>query len=257
VRQRIVLCWSGGKDSALALHRLLRDQRYEVVALITTCNEHFRRVSMHGVRLELLDAQAQAIGLPLEKVFVSQDSSNEEYSQRMAACLMAHKDRGVSACAFGDIFLQDLRLWREQNLARIGLRGVFPIWNADSQALLREFFELKFGAVICCVSDAWLGEEAVGRPLDEAFIGSLPTGVDPCGENGEFHSFAFRGPIFAQAVPFQLGEKVYRALPKPYPVAGSADRQRQTRGFWFCDLLPAVPDVDADVDAGVNVDRVQ
>ena len=117
VKEKIIFCWSGGKDSALALNQILQDNRYDVAALLTTCNEHFQRVSMHGVRLELLEQQAEAIGLPLEKVFVSQRSSNEEYQRKMSACLLAHKARGVTACAFGDIFLEDLKRWREENLA--------------------------------------------------------------------------------------------------------------------------------------------
>lgn len=196
---------------------------------------------MHGVRLELLDAQARALGLPLEKVFVSRSSSNEEYSRKMAACLTACKIRGATACAFGDIFLEDLRAWREQNLAQIGLQAVFPIWKVESHRLLREFFEHRFGSVTCCVDDAWLDEQSVGRYIDEAFISSLPQGVDPCGENGEFHSFAFDGPIFNQPVRFHLGEKIYRPLecaPLTSSSAASPAAQRQTRGHWFCDLLP-------------------
>jgi uncharacterized protein (TIGR00290 family) len=241
LKQRVVFCWSGGKDSALALHRLRRDERYEIVGLLTTCNEHYQRVSMHGVRLELLDAQAQALGLPLEKVFVSRSSSNEEYSRKMAACLTASKLRGVTACAFGDIFLEDLRAWREQNLAQIGLQAIFPIWKVESHRLLQEFFEHRFGSVTCCVDDAWLDEQSVGRYIDEAFIRSLPPGVDPCGENGEFHSFAFDGPIFSQAVRFRLGEKIYRPLEHAHTASASTTctaAQRQTRGHWFCDLLP-------------------
>ena len=126
MKEKIVFCWSGGKDSALALNRLLQDERYEIVSLLTTCNEYFQRVSMHGVRLELLDQQAHAIGLPLEKIFVSRHSSNDEYQQKMSDCLLAHRARGVTACAFGDIFLEDLKHWREENLATIGLRGIFP-----------------------------------------------------------------------------------------------------------------------------------
>lgn len=184
-REKIIFCWSGGKDSALALNRLRQDGRYEIVSLLTTCNEHFQRVSMHGVRLELLDAQAAAIGLPLEKVFVSQRSSNDEYQEKMTACMRAHQARGVSACAFGDIFLEDLKLWREANLAQVGMRGIFPLWKCDSRELIREFFALGFGTVICCVNDAYLGEDAVGRNLHAEFIRSLPPEVDPCGENGE------------------------------------------------------------------------
>lgn len=238
---RIVLCWSGGKDSALALHRLRSDERYEVVALLTTCNEQFQRVSMHGVRLELLEAQAHAIGLPLEKVFVGPRTSNEEYNQKMAASLTGYKTQGVSGCAFGDIFLEDLRRWREANLAQLGLAGVFPLWKQASGQLLREFFGQGFESVVCCVNDAWLDESAVGRHFDESFVRSLPAGVDPCGENGEFHSFAFAGPVFQKPVAFRIGAKVYRPVEPPPAAERSAvcpSEPRQTRGFWYCDLLP-------------------
>lgn len=242
-REKIIFCWSGGKDSALALNRVLQDERYEVAALLTTCNEHFQRVSMHGVRLELLEQQAAAIGLPLEKVFVSQRSSNEEYQQKMSACLLAHQERGVTACAFGDIFLEDLKLWRDGNLAKIGMRGIYPVWKIDSRALIREFLALGFGTVICCVNDAYLGAEAVGRNIDAEFIASLPPEVDPCGENGEFHSFAFAGPIFKHPVKFKVGEKVYRPVEVTHPTDTTStyvcpSGPRKTKGFWFCDLLP-------------------
>jgi uncharacterized protein (TIGR00290 family) len=242
-KEKIIFCWSGGKDSALALNRLLRDDSYEIVSLLTTCNGHFQRVSMHGVRIELLEAQARSIGLPLQKVFVSQRSSNEEYQQKMSECLLAHRERGVTACAFGDIFLEDLKRWREENLARVGMRGIFPLWKNDSRELIREFFELGFGTIICCVNDAYLGEEAVGRELDKDFVTTLPAEVDPCGENGEFHSFAFAGPVFKNPVRFKLGEKVYRPVEVTHPTTTTntyvCASPRQTRGFWFCDLLPA------------------
>jgi uncharacterized protein (TIGR00290 family) len=244
-KEKIIFCWSGGKDSALALNRILRDDRYEVVALLTTCNEHFQRVSMHGVRVELLEQQTAAIGLPLEKVFVSQRSSNEEYEQKMSACLLAHQALGVTACAFGDIFLEDLRRWREENLAKIGLLGIFPLWKNDTRELIREFFALGFGTVICCVNDAYLGEDAAGRKIDGDFIASLPAEVDPCGENGEFHSFAYAGPIFKQPVQFAVGEKVYRPIEQTHSTDANSSHvcptgRRQTKGFWFCDLLPVV-----------------
>jgi len=244
MREKVVFCWSGGKDSALALNRLRRDDRYEIVALLTTCNEHFQRVSMHGVRLELLDQQARALGLPLEKIFVSQRSSNEEYQQKMSACLLAHKARGVTGVVFGDIFLEDLKRWREENLARVGMRGIFPIWKIDSRELIREFIALGFGSVVCCANDAYLGEPALGRNIDADFVASLPGDVDPCGENGEFHSFAFAGPIFTEPVKFRLGEKVYRPVEETHPGAAASSPvcptpgARQTKGFWFCDLLP-------------------
>jgi len=245
MKEKVVFCWSGGKDSALALNRVLGDDRYEVVSLLTTCSEHFQRVSMHGVRLELIDRQAASIGLPLEKVFLSQRSSNEEYEEKMSACLLAHKARGVTGCGFGDIFLEDLKRWREENLARIGMGGIFPIWKIDSRELIREFLAPGFGTVICCVNDAYLGETAVGRIIDEEFMRSLPSDVDPCGENGEFHSFAFSGPVFRQPVKFRVGEKVYRPVEVTHPVDSNsayvcpASDPRATKGFWFCDLLPA------------------
>src|SRR5581483_140161 len=243
MKEKVIFCWSGGKDSALALHRILRAGNCEVLALLTTCNEHFQRVSMHGVRLELLEAQAQAIGLPLEKIFVSQRSSNEGYQQKMSACLLAHKARDVTGCAFGDIFLEDLKRWRDENLAKVGMRGIYPVWKIDSRELIREFFTLEFGTVICCVNDAHLGEDAVGRNIDEEFIRSLPAHVDPCGENGEFHSFAFAGPVFKQPIRFKVGEKVYRPVevthPATTPGTYTCASPRATKGFWFCDLLPA------------------
>jgi len=244
MKEKVVFCWSGGKDSALALHRLRQDDRYEIVSLLTTCNEHFQRVSMHGVRLDLLDAQAEAIGLPLEKIFVGERSSNEEYEAKMSACLLAHKKRGVSGCAFGDIFLEDLRQWREANLARVGLRGIFPLWRIDTREIMLQFLTLGFGTVICCANDAYLGEDAVGRTLTADFIASLPAEVDVCGENGEFHSFAFAGPVFKEPVKFKVGEKVYRPIEVTHPGDATSSHvcpagPRPTRGFWFCDLMLA------------------
>src|SRR5665213_2105206 len=242
MKEKIVFCWSGGKDSALALNRILQDDRYEVTTLLTTCNEHFQRVSMHGVRVELVEQQAASIGIPLETIFVNQRSSNEEYQQKMSACLLAHKARGVTGCAFGDIFLEDLKRWREENLAKVGLRGIFPIWKIDSRELIREFIALGFGTTICCISDAYLDETYVGRNIDADFIKSLPAGADPCGENAEFHSFAFAWPIFKQPLRIKVGEKVYRPVEVTHPGATSTvcptPGTRPAKGFWFCDLLP-------------------
>jgi uncharacterized protein (TIGR00290 family) len=242
MKEKIVFCWSGGKDSALALHRLQVEGRYDVIALLTTCNEHFQRVSMHGVRMELLEQQARAIGLPLEKMFVSQRSCNDEYVEKLKGHLLAYKAQGVTRFAFGDIFLEDLKRWREENLARLGLLGVFPIWKEDSRDLIREFISLGFGSIICCVNDAYLDEAALGRNIDADFVRSLPADVDVCGENGEFHSFAFAGPIFKQTLRIQIGEKVYRPIEATHPGATSAvcplPGARVTKGFWFCDLLP-------------------
>jgi uncharacterized protein (TIGR00290 family) len=176
-------------------------------------------------------------------MYVSQGGSNEEYIEALKRHLFACKARGVTRFAFGDIFLEDLKRWREKNLAQLGLLGVFPIWKADSRELIREFIALGFGSIICCVNDAYLDETSLGRKIDADFIQSLPPGVDPCGENGEFHSFAFAGPIFKQPLRIIVGEKVYRpieethpgATPAPCPLPGG----RRAKGFWFCDLLPA------------------
>jgi uncharacterized protein (TIGR00290 family) len=243
MKEKIVFCWSGGKDSALALHRLLMEGRYEVVSLLTTCNGHFQRVSMHGVRIELLEQQARSISLPLEKVLVSQRGSNDEYTAKMKEQMLAYKGQGVTRFAFGDIFLEDLKRWREDNLAQLGLSGVFPIWKEDSRALIREFIAFGFGSIICCVSDAYLDEKALGRKIDADFLDWLPADVDPCGEHGEFHSFAFAGPIFKQPLRIEMGEKVYRPVEETHPGATSAvcplPGTRCAKGFWFCDLLPA------------------
>ncbi len=199
----------------------MQDPDYEVVALLTTFNEHYRRVSMHGVTLELTEMQARSIGLPLDKVFVSLRSSNEEYSQKMGERMVEYKVRGVTAVAFGDIFLEDLRAWREANLALIGLRAIFPLWKNDTHALVREFTSLGFKSCICCVNEEFLDEQSLGRDVDLTFIESLPPDVDPCGENGEFHSFAYAGPIFKEAIAITTGECVHRD------------------GFWFCELSAA------------------
>ena len=219
-RERVVFCWSGGKDSALALHRILGDERYRVVSLLTTVNERFARVSMHGVRLELAQAQAREIGLPLDIVFVSA-GTNDEYEQTMAAHLLAHRDQGVSSVAFGDIFLEDLRRWREERLAQIGMGALFPLWKLDTRKVIGEFIDLGFGSVVCCVSDAYLDKTALGRRIDWDFINALPRDVDPCGENGEFHTFAYAGPIFKNVLRWNL-ERLFTSPLSSQPVEGGS-----------------------------------
>ncbi|MFN2527424.1 MAG: diphthine--ammonia ligase [Candidatus Baltobacteraceae bacterium] len=243
MKEKVVFCWSGGKDSALALHKIMQDDRYEVVSLLTTCNAKFQRISMHGVRIGLGEEQARSIGLPLEIIFLSERGSNEEYQQKMTQSLLAYKARGITAVAFGDIFLEDLKAWREENLAKVGLRGIFPLWKVDTRELITEFVELGFGSVICCVNDAYLDESSLGRTIDADFIHTLPADVDPCGEYGEFHSFAFAGPIFKNTIAYALGESVYRPLEVTHPGASTPldchlPQPRAAKGFWFCDLLP-------------------
>ncbi|MBU6506669.1 MAG: adenine nucleotide alpha hydrolase [Alphaproteobacteria bacterium] len=248
MKPRVVLFWSGGKDSGLALDRLRRAGDYEVVALITTVNSQYRRVSMHGVREELIAAQARAAGLPLDTMYVGPSGTNDAYVAALRQTLGAWRERGVETVAFGDIFLVDLRQWREKLLAEFGMRGTFPLWQANTTQLAQEFVARGFRAVLCCANDAMLGEADVGRELSAEFFATLPAGVDPCGENGEYHSFVWDGPVFRTPVGFKVGEKVYRPLevaPTAAPADGpaipvpAAPAPTATKGFWFADLLPA------------------
>jgi uncharacterized protein (TIGR00290 family) len=243
-----VLFWSGGKDSGLALDRLRRAGEYDVVALVTTVNRQYERVSMHGVREALVAAQARAAGLPLDTMYVGPGGTNDEYVAALRSTLGAWRARGVDTVAFGDIFLADLRQWRETLLAELGMRGTFPLWQADTHDLAREFVDRGFQAVLCCANDAKLGERDVGRALDRDFFAGLPADVDPCGENGEYHSFVWDGPIFRAPVTFTRGETVYRPLGSATgdaPASGpaipvpAATGTGPTKGFWFIDLLPA------------------
>lgn len=227
-----LLSWSGGKDSALALHYARRDPRYEVTHLLTSVNAHYERVSMHGVRVALLEAQAARIGLPLTQLRLPETPSMDEYDQAQQAALAGLRARGVGAALYGDIFLEDLRAYREQQLARAGLRGEFPLWRRPGAALLRELLDLGFRAITVCVNERWLDASFCGRLLDDDFLRDLPPGVDSCGENGEYHSFVFDAPYFSAPISFEKGELVRRPYPTPAgsPLAGSA--------FWYQDLLP-------------------
>ena len=210
-KEKVVFSWSGGKDSALALHEFLKLDGYEVVSLLTTFSEEYGRVSMHGVRRELVEKQAESLGLPLEMVLVPKGSSNEEYEKRMGEFLIRQKSLGISAVVFGDIFLEDLRRYREENLARIGMKALFPVWKRnDTSGIAREFIRSGFKAVVVCVDSRVLGGSFAGREFDEEFLSDLPPNVDPCGENGEFHSFTYAGPIFEKTIRFKRGRTVKR-----------------------------------------------
>ncbi|MGE5529264.1 MAG: ATP-binding protein [Patescibacteria group bacterium] len=215
-----LMAWSSGKDSALALWRLMRENQYEVT-LLATLTEGYDRVSMHGVREELLDAQAAALGLPLDKIWIPPGCPHEEYAARMAAALARHKERGCEVCFFGDIFLADVRAYREENLARIGMRAAFPLWGEETAVLAAEFIRQGFRATITCVDTRVLDGGFAGEEYGEDLIRRLPPGVDVCGENGEFHTFVHDGPLFAEPVRFCRGETVLRE-----------------ERFRFCDLLP-------------------
>jgi uncharacterized protein (TIGR00290 family) len=219
--QRALMAWSGGKDSAMALHQVRAEGKYEIAALLTTVTGDYARVSMHGVRRSLLEQQTASLGLKLEEVVIPKESSNELYEERMARALSRYKDAGVESVVFGDIFLEDLRQYREKNLNRLGMRGLFPLWKRETAELMDSFLALGFRAVTVCVDNHALGQEFVGRTIDRDFISQLPAGVDVCGENGEFHSFVYGGPIFDHAIPHERGQVVLRN-----------DR------FYYCDLTP-------------------
>jgi uncharacterized protein (TIGR00290 family) len=221
VTERVLFSWSGGKDSALALYELQKTQRYEIAALITTVTADYDRISMHGVRRALLESQADALSLPLEKILITRGADNAEYENKMRALLEKYFARGVRSVVFGDIFLEDLRKYREDNLAQVGMRGIFPIWKRDSVELGQAFVALGFEAITTCVDSQVLDRRFVGRFFDESFLSDLPAGIDPCGENGEFHSFAFNGPIFKNKIAFSKGETVLR-----------------DNRFYYCDLIP-------------------
>ena len=237
MKPKVIFCWSGGKDSALALYKVFQENKYDVVALLTTLNAQYKRISMHGVREELLDKQAAEIGLPLIKMYVT-EGTNSEYEKTIEALLLQHKAQGVTKVIFGDIFLEDLRSYREKNLLKVGLTAEFPLWKKDTKKLIAEFLELGFKTITCCTNDGYLGEDKVGAEITKEFVISLPVNVDPCGENGEFHTFCYDGPLFNKAIKFKVAEKVYRPLEIKMSKDTVCIGSTTTKGFWFQELLP-------------------
>jgi len=230
-RERVILAWSSGKDSAFSLH-VLREQGVEVVSLLTTVNEAFDRVAMHAVRVELLRAQADAVGLPLLEASIPWPCPTEAYEAAMERALAAARAGGATAVAFGDLFLEDVRRYREERMARSGLSLLFPLWGRDTRELAAEMVASGQKAILTCVDPAALPSSFIGRDYDAALLGDLPGEVDPCGERGEFHTFAWDGPAFARPVVVRRGEVVER------------------EGFVFADLVPGVGAPSAPGDAG-------
>lgn len=205
-----LLSWSSGKDSAWALHTLRQNPEIELVGLFCTVNQEFSRVAMHGVRTELLQRQAQAAGLPLHIIYIPYPCSNEQYAQVMSEFVEQAKSDGVTHFAFGDLFLEDVRRYREEHLQGTGITPVFPLWGANTVELSQTMVAAGLKSVLTCVNPKQLPKAFAGRTFDAALLRDLPQDVDPCGENGEFHSFAFAGPMFAQPIPFTIGETVER-----------------------------------------------
>ncbi len=208
----VLVAWSGGKDSALALREIVGDARYRVAALLTTVTAEYDRISMHGVRRSLLHRQAESLGLPLEEVVISPGATNDDYETNMGGALATLRTRisGLDTVVFGDLFLADIRAYRERMLARLGLRGLFPLWLRDTRSLAHEFVRLGYRAVLVCVDATQLAGEFAGREFDADLLRDLPPDVDPCGENGEFHTFVYAGPGLREPVSHERGPLVVR-----------------------------------------------
>ena len=234
--------WSSGKDSALALFKIQQQKEFEVVKLITNVNEDYQRVSMHGLHEDLLEAQTKSIGLPLEKIKFPANVTMDLYNEKMKAKTAELKSDGLNYAIFGDIFLEDLKAYRDKKLAEVEIKGVYPLWKQDTKALLKEFLSLGFKAITVCVNAKLLGEEFVGRIIDEQFINDLPDNVDVCGENGEFHTFVFDGPIFKKPVSFEIGEKVLKSYTLNDDDSDNCHQDSKEKvknydsSFWYCDL---------------------
>jgi uncharacterized protein (TIGR00290 family) len=219
MRKKVLLSWSGGKDSSLALDRLRKSDNFEVAGLLTTVTEPYKRVSMHGVRQVLLTQQAKEIGLPLSKVIIVENTTEEEYRDQMRRAMLEAKNDGIDGVAFGDIALEDVKRYREENLAEVDMKAFFPIWGRDTHEMASIFIKQGFKAIVTCIDSRCLKKDFVGRIVDEQFLKELPNDVDPSGENGEFHTFVFEGPIFHRAVPIRR-----RGIEQRDP-------------FYFCDLI--------------------
>ena len=219
--KKILFTWSGGKDSALALYQLQKTKKYEISALLTTITEGYNRISIHGVRKLLLEKQIKSLGYSFEQVVIPKKATIEKYESEMAKILKKYCRNKVLTVAFGDIFLEDLRKYREKKLAKIKMKAMFPIWKQSTKKLANEFIDSGFKAIITCVDSKILDKKFVGREFNKQLLDELPKSVDPCGENGEFHSFVYDGPIFKKKILFKKGRVVCKK-----------------NRFCFCDLIP-------------------
>jgi uncharacterized protein (TIGR00290 family) len=221
LKSKVLVSWSSGKDSAWTLHLLLQHGEVEVVGLLTTINQQFQRVAMHSTRRALVQAQAQAAGLPLREIQLPWPCTNEEYELAMGRACAQAVEQGITAIAFGDLFLEDVRKYRESRLQGTGLQPIFPVWGLDTKKLIEEMLDSGVRTRIVCVDPRKLPEHFAGKDISRELLASLPPGTDPCGENGEFHTFVYGGPMFSREIPIESGEIVHRD------------------GFVFADVLPA------------------
>ncbi len=234
------LNWSSGKDAALALYKLQNTEKYQVDKLVTTVNSEVDRVSMHGLRTELLIKQSESIGIPLQLISLKGTVSMSVYNDTMNEVVTNLKSQEYTHSVFGDIFLEDLKEYREEHLNKLGITAVFPLWKKDTKKLISEFIDLGFKAITICVNAKVLDKSFCGRLVDMEFIKSLPANVDPCGENGEFHTFVYDGPNFKEPVTFKVGDIIERKYsPSKTKDDCFKDKTRSwDTGFWYCDLLP-------------------
>ncbi|MFP4469241.1 MAG: ATP-binding protein [Bacteroidales bacterium] len=226
-----ILNWSGGKDCAMALYRLLSDETYRPVKFLTTLNGEKQQVPMHEIPEILIHRQAESCGFAVEKLYLPHNASNPVYEEMMKDFWMKEQNAGNTASAYGDIFLQDVRNYREKLLREIGIEPVFPLWNMNTRELIREFINLGFKAIITSADNRYFDQEVLGKTIDNAFIGHLPADVDPCGENGEFHTFVYDGPVFDFPVKFIAGEAAFTE----YTGAGT---DKPGFGIWHLKLTP-------------------
>ena len=222
MKEKVVVAWSGGKDSALALYEILNSSSYQVLELLTTVTKDNDRISIHDVQRILLEQQARALRIPLEKLLIPKATSDSEYKDKLLKSLKKHRDDGVSSVVFGDLFLEDIREYRKCILEKAGMNGVFPLWKEDTRKLACTFISLGFEAVITLVDSNVLGKDFAGREYNEKFLSDFPVNIDPCGENGEFHTFVYNGPIFCKKVCFKKGALTLK-----------------DNRFYSCDLLVA------------------
>lgn len=230
-KQKVSMSWSGGKDSAFALHKILSNAKYEVMNIHTAFNSETKRVGMHGIPEALIEAQANSMGLPLEKIFLPPDTGNKTYEEVMREFCLGQKKKGVEKIVYGDIFLEDLKQYREKQLSQVGLEAVFPLWGCKTEDLIDQFIDKGFKTMICCADNKYFDSFIAGKTVTKKFIAALPASVDPCGENGEFHTFTYAGPLFKKPIEFIIGKTVL----KHYNINRS-NEETKYYGFWFLDL---------------------
>jgi uncharacterized protein (TIGR00290 family) len=221
--EKTIVSWSGGKDSAYALYKIMESNQLQISGLLTIISDKFRRSSMHGIRSELIQLQTDVLGIPLKKVALPEDCSNRDYAEIMTKTLEEYKNQGIKSMVFADIFLEDVRKYREENLKTAGFKGHWPLWKQESSKIARKFLIEGFKAITVCVDGEKLDRSFVGRKLDHKFLNELPQDVDPCGENGEYHTFVWDGPIFDHPIQVEKGEVIQRKI--------------GDKTFYYCDIF--------------------